>query len=53
MNQGKLDRVRQEMARVNISILGISEQKCVQRANSIQMMIISTAVGKNPLKEME
>ena len=27
MNQGKLDRVKQEMARVNINILGISELK--------------------------
>ena len=27
MNQGKLDVVKQEMARVNISILGISELK--------------------------
>jgi len=28
MNQGKLDVVKQEMARVNIKILGISELKC-------------------------
>ena len=27
MNQGKLEVVQQEMARVNIDILGISEQK--------------------------
>ena len=27
MNQGKLDMVKQEMARVNIDILGISEPK--------------------------
>ena len=27
MNQGKLEVVRQEMARVNINILGISELK--------------------------
>ena len=27
MNQGKLDTVKQEMARVNISILGVSELK--------------------------
>ena len=27
MNQGKLEMVRQEMARVNINILGISELK--------------------------
>ena len=28
MNQGKLEVVKQEMARVNINILGISELKC-------------------------
>ena len=27
MNQGKLDMVKQEMARININILGISELK--------------------------
>ena len=28
MNQGKLEVLKQEMARVNIDILGISELKC-------------------------
>ena len=28
MNQGKLEVVKQEMARVNFDILGISELKC-------------------------
>ena len=28
MNQGKLEVVKQEMTRVNVDILGISEQKC-------------------------
>ena len=28
MNQGKLEVVKQEMARVNIEILGINELKC-------------------------
>ena len=28
MNQGKLEVVKQEMARVNIEILGISKLKC-------------------------
>ena len=50
MNQGKLEVVKQEMARVNIDILGISELKCM---NLIQMTIIFTIVGKNPLEEME
>ena len=50
MNQGKLEVVKQEMARVNINILGISELEWV---NLIQMTIISTTVGRNPLEEME
>ena len=28
MNQGKLEVVKQQMARVNINILGISKRKC-------------------------
>ena len=52
MNQGKLEVVKQEMARVNTDILGISELKW---ENLIQMIIttISTTVGRNPLEEME
>ena len=50
MNQGKLEVVKQEMARVNIDILGISKLKWV---NLTQMTITSTTVGKNPLEEME
>ena len=30
MNQGKLQEVRQEMVRVNMGILGISELKCIR-----------------------
>ena len=30
MNQGKLDLVKQEMARMNINILGISELKWIR-----------------------
>ena len=29
MNQGKLEVVKQQMARVNINVLGISEQKWI------------------------
>ena len=50
MNQGKLEVVKQEMARVNTDILGTSELGWV---NLAQMTIISTTVGKNPLEEME
>ena len=50
MSQGKLEVVKQERARVKIDILWINELKW---ANLIQMTIISTTVGKNPLEEME
>ena len=52
MNQGKLEVVKQEMARVNVDILGINENglECV---NLAQMTIISTTAGRNPLEEME
>ena len=50
MTQGKLDVVKQEMARVSINILGIGELKWTYLT---QMTIISTNVGKNPLEEME
>ena len=53
MNQGKLEVVKQEMARVNIDILGIGKQDGLEWVNLTQMTIISTAVGKNPLEEME
>ena len=53
MNQDTLQVVKQEMARVNINILGISELKWMGMANLIQMTIISTTVGKNLLEEME
>jgi len=52
-NQGKLEVVKQEMVKVNINILGISELHGPERVNLIQMIIISTTVGKNPLEEME
>ena len=53
MNPGKLDVVKQETARVNINILGISELKMTGWVNLIWMTIVSTTVGKNPLEEME
>ena len=51
INQGKLEVVKQEMARVNIDILGISELKWIGMDEFIQMTIISTTVGKNPNKK--
>ena len=53
MNQGKSFVVKQEMARVNIDILGISELKWMGMGELIQMTLMSTNVGKNPLEEME
>ena len=53
MNQGKLFVVKQEMATVNIDILEISKLKWTGMGELIQMTIISTTVGKNPLEEME
>ena len=53
MNQGKLEVVKQEMARVNVDILGISELKWTGTGNLTQMTIISTTVGRNLLEEME
>ena len=53
MNQGKLEVVKQEMARVNVDILGISELKWTGMGefNSDDHCIYS--VGRNPLEEIE
>ena len=53
MNQGKLEVVKQEMARVNTDILGINELNGLEWVNLTQMTIVSTTMGKNPLEEME
>ena len=53
MNQGKLEMVKQEMARVNIDILGISELKWMGMGEFNSDDIISTTMGKNPIEEME
>ena len=57
MDQGKLDVVKQEMASVNVDILGISKLNGLKWVNLSQMTIITTiittTVGKNPLEEME
>ena len=54
MNQGKLEVVKQETARVNIGILGISQLKWIGMGefNSDDQYIYIT-VDKNPLEEME
>ena len=53
VNQGELEVFKQEKARVNIDILGISELKWMGMGNLVQMIIISTTVGKNLLEEVE
>ena len=53
MNQGKLEVVKQEMARVNINILGISEQNGLEWVNLTEMTTLFTTAGRNPLEEME
>ena len=45
--------IKQKIARVNIDILGISELKWTGMVNLIHITIISTAVAKNPIGEME
>ena len=53
MNQGKLEIIKQEMARVNVDILGISEIKWTGMGefNSDDHYIYY--LGKSPLEEME
>ena len=52
VNQGKLEVVKQEMAKVNVDTLGISELRWTGIVNLTQMSIISTTVGRNPLEKM-
>ena len=47
-NQGKLEVVKQEMKKVNIETLGISELRWTRWVNLTHMTIISTTVGRNP-----
>ena len=46
MNQGKLEVVKQEMARVNVDILGISELKWTEMGELNSDDIIFTTAGK-------
>ena len=48
MIQGKLEVFKQEMARVNVNILGISKLKCTGMGEFNSDDPISTTVGKNP-----
>ena len=54
MNQGKLEVVKQEMASVNVDLLGIRELKWTGMGEfNSDDHYISTTVGRNPLEEME
>ena len=53
INQGKLEVVKQEMARVNIDILGISELKWTGMGEFHSDGHYIYYLGKNPLEEME
>ena len=53
MNQVKWEVVKQEMARVNVNILGISELKWTGMGEFNSDDHICTTVGKNPLEAME
>ena len=53
MNQGKLEVVKQEMARVNVDILGISELKWTGMGEFNSDHHLSTTVGRNASEEME
>ena len=53
MNQGKLEVIKLEMARMDINILGISELKWTGMGEFNSDDHFTTTVGKNPLEEME
>ena len=53
INQGKLEVVKQEMARMNVDILGISELKWTGMGEFNSDYLISTTVGRNPSEEMD
>ena len=58
MNQDKLEVVKQEMARVNVNILGISELKWTGmgefNSDDHYIYYIDTIyMGRNPLEEMK
>ena len=52
MSQDKLQVVKQDMARVNTDILGISELNGLEWLSLTQMTIVSATVGRNPSEEM-
>jgi len=53
MSQGKLDVVKEEMARANVYILGISELKWIGMGKFSSDDLYIYYCGQNPLEEME
>ena len=53
MKQGKLEVVKQDMARVNADILGLSKLNELEPVNLTPMTIMSTTVSKNPFDKIE
>ena len=53
MNQGKLEVVKREMARVNVDILGISELKWTGMGEFNSDDHFITTADRNPSEEME
>ena len=53
MNQGKLEVVKHEMARVNVDILAISELKCTGMGNLTQMTLNIYYCGQESLGRNE
>ena len=51
MNQGKLEVCRQEMQKLTFQ--ESVNKNGLEWVNLIQMTIVSTTVGKNPMEEME
>ena len=52
MNQGKLEVVKREMARMKVDILGIGELKWTGMGEFNPDDYLSTTAGRNPLEEM-
>ena len=53
MNQGKLEVVNQEMARVNIAVLGVSELKWTRMSEFNSDDHYTYYCGQESLEEME
>ena len=53
MNQGKLEVIKQEMARVNVDSLGVSKLKWTGMGEFNSDDHYTTTAGRNPSEEME